>query len=108
LAQVAASLRFQRRGRKKEKEERVEKEKKEGIECDESGLRSGGGTRVSLLTRERSEEEGKGKHTNQPPMIWNGKSISTATAMSSFRKPFSSSLSEVTESFAMKPIFEMR
>ena len=37
-----------------------------------------------------------------------GKSMRTATAMSSLSRPFSSSLSEVTESFAMNPILATR
>ena len=43
-----------------------------------------------------------------PANNWNGKSMSTASAMSSIFRPFSTILSEVTASFAWNPILETK
>lgn len=71
--------------------------------------------RLNVLKRGRIEEKG-GKLTGlkglspvlhfaakYPNKIWNGKSIKTASARSSFLSPFSNSLSEVAASFAAVP-----
>lgn len=42
---------------------------------------------------------------NQPPRIWNGKSMRTAAARSSLLNPFSIIFNEVTASLAAKPTF---